>query len=75
MPNPLFEQFGNIGNNKMFQMVKQFNEFRRTFQGDPKAEVEKILRSGKISQEQWNQIQQSANDFQRMLNLMAKAGK
>ena len=38
------------------QMMNQFQQFRQSFQGDPKAEVEKLLQSGKMSQQQLNQL-------------------
>ena len=49
------------------QLVQQFNQFRQTFQGDPKAEVKKLLQSGQISQMQLNQLQQMAKQFQGLM--------
>ena len=40
---------------------------RASFKGDPKEEVQKMLQSGKISQQQLNQVQQMAGQFQHML--------
>ena len=37
------------------------------FHGDPKAEVEKLLQSGKLSQAQLNQLQQMAKQFQSLM--------
>ena len=57
MSNPLFNALGggmSQGNGPM-QMIQQFMQFRQNFKGDPKAEVEKMLQSGKISQQQLNQ--------------------
>ena len=49
MPNPLYQM---LGGGKMqgvvpgFQkMMQQFKQFQSTFQGDPKAEVQKLLQS------------------------------
>lgn len=58
MPNPM-GQFG--------QMMRQFQQFRANFQGDPKAEVQKLLQSGKMSQNQLNQLQAMAQQFQQFL--------
>ena len=69
MSNPLFNALGGgmpQGNGPM-QMIQQFMQFKQNFKGDPKAEVEKMLQSGKISQQQLNQVQQMAGQFQRML--------
>ena len=58
MPGP----FGN-----MQQMMQQFNQFRQTFQGDPKQTVMNMVNSGAISQSQLNQAQQMARQFQQMM--------
>ena len=49
------------------QMIAQFNQFRSSFNGDPKAEVQKLIASGKMSQAQLNQLQGIATQFQQML--------
>ena len=49
------------------QMMNQFQQFKQSFQGDPKAEVEKLLQSGKLSQQQLNQLQQMAKMFQNLM--------
>lgn len=62
MSNPLFNALGGgmpQGNGPM-QMIQQFMQFKQNFKGDPKEEVEKMLQSGKISQQQLNQVQQMA---------------
>ena len=70
--NPLFNALGGgipQGNGQM-QMIQQFMQFKQNFKGDPKAEVEKMLQSGRISQQQLNQVQQMAGQFQHMLKGM-----
>ena len=72
MSNPLFNALGSgmsQGNGPM-QMIQQFMQFRQNFKGDPKEEVQKMLQSGKISQQQLNQVQQMAGQFQHMLKGM-----
>ena len=72
MSNPLFNALGGgmpQGNGPM-QMIQQFMQFKQNFKGDPKAEVEKMLRSGRISQHQLNQVQQMAVQFQNLLKNM-----
>lgn len=59
MNNPFFGAMG--GGNGFMQMVQQFQQFKANFHGDPKAEVEKLLQSGKLSQAQLNQLQQMAS--------------
>ena len=69
--NPLFNALGGgqmPGQMGQFQsMVQQFRQFQQTFQGNPKAEVEKLVQSGRISQQQLNQLQQAATQFQQLL--------
>lgn len=72
MSNPLFNALGGgmpQGNGPM-QMMQQFMQFKQNFKGDPKAEVQKMLQSGRISQQQLNQVQQMAGQFQHMLKVM-----
>lgn len=45
------------------QLLQQFKQFKANFKGDPKAEVEKMLQSGKLSQRDLNQIQNIAKQF------------
>lgn len=69
--NPLFKALGNtpvsglMGN--FGQIIQQFNRFKANFQGDPEAEVKRLLQSGRISQEQLNQLQQAAQMLQQLL--------
>lgn len=71
MANPFLQAMGGRqipGPMGQFQrMVQQLNQFRSTFQGDPKAEVEKLLQSGKMSQQQLNQLQAIAKQIQSFL--------
>lgn len=67
MSNPLFQAFGGVQNNQFAQLVQQFQQFRNTFRGDPQQEVQKLLQSGKISQQQLNQLQNAAQQFQALL--------
>lgn len=69
--NPLFNALG--GNQMMglagqFQgMVQQLQKFSQTFQGDPKAEVNKLLQSGAMSQQQLNQLQSMAYQVKNLM--------
>lgn len=69
MANPFFNALGggNTPVGRFQQMMQQFNQFWSSFQGDPKAEVEKLLQSGKMSQSQLNQLQEMAKQFQGFL--------
>ena len=50
------------------QFMQRFNQFRQSFQGDPRQQVQDWLNSGKISQTQYNHAYQMAQQFQQMMN-------
>lgn len=62
--NPLFQMMG--GNNTP-PIVQQFLQFKQTFKGDPQQQIQQLLNSGKVSQEQYNQAVQQAKALQQML--------
>lgn len=67
--NPLYNQLGGTGPapNSPIGMVQAFMEFKRNFKGDARAEVMKLLQSGQISQQQLNQLQQTAVQIRSMI--------
>lgn len=70
MANPLFQALGGQMPGPMgrFQrMMQQFQQFKAGFQGDPQQEVQKLLQSGKMSQQQLNQLQAMAKQFESFL--------
>lgn len=66
MPNPFAAAMGGAQSGPM-NMMQAFQQFRQNFQGDPRAEVEKLLSSGRLNQTQLNQLQTAAKQFQMML--------
>lgn len=68
--NPLFNILngGMQPQNPMMKMMTQLNQFRQTFQGDPRQQVQQLLNSGRMSQEQFNQLSQMATQIQNMMN-------
>lgn len=48
-------------------MLQQFQQFRSTFQGDPKQTVMKMLQQGKINNPQLQNAMQMAQQFKGML--------
>ena len=68
MSNPIFDAMGNIpfgGNNDFFSQLQQF---KQQMQGiNPREEVNKLLQSGAVSQQQLNQAQQMAQQMQYLL--------
>lgn len=49
-------------------MMMRFNQFKQTFNGDPRAQVQQLLNSGKVTQAQYNQAVQQANQLFNMLH-------
>lgn len=66
MGNPLFNMLGGgMPQNPMNKMVQDYKKFRQEMQGkNPQEEINKMLQSGKLNQNQLNQIQQKAQQMQ-----------
>lgn len=67
MSNPLFKMMGMGNQMPMNNILQRFQQFRQTFQGDPRQQVQQLLNSGRVSQGQYNQAVQMAQQLQRML--------
>ena len=68
MANNLFQAMGpqnNLG--QMGNIVRQFQQFRQTFQGDPRQQGQNLLNSGKVSQAQYDNAVKMAQQLQAML--------
>lgn len=48
-------------------LMAQFNQFKQNFRGDPRQQVQQLLNSGQMTQEQYNQLQGFAKQFMKML--------
>lgn len=58
--NPLFTQMTNQNGN---QFLNRLNELKRSFNGDPNQYIQQLLNSGKVSQQQYNNAVQMANQI------------
>ena len=73
MPNPFFNKFGNANSNmpgpfgNAMNMVNRFKEFKANFQGDPCEQVQNLLNSGQMTQEQFNQLSNMAAQLKDVL--------
>lgn len=63
--NSLYQMFNQ--NNGMNQMIIDFQNFKKQFNGDPHQIVMNMLKSGQITQQQLNQAQAMANQLQGIL--------
>ena len=52
------------------QMIQQFMQFKKNFQGNPQQEVQRLISSGRMNQQQLNQLQSMAQCFQQMMQGM-----
>lgn len=66
MSNSLFNQFGKQ-NNSLEQLAQQARDFRRQFSGNPRQEVEKLLQTGAMSQQDFNRYSQIAQQVVQMM--------
>lgn len=65
MSNPLFGMMQK--QQPMNNLMQRFQQFQQMFKGDPRQQVQQLLNSGKVSQQQYNQAVQMAQQFARMI--------
>ena len=72
MANHLYKQYNQpINDNGLSQIIEQAKQMRKTFNGNPQQVVQNLLNSGQMSQSQFNQLSQIANQvIQAMGNKM-----
>lgn len=72
--SPLFNILGGVANGPSFippvirNLITSFQQFKRVFQGDPRQQVQDLLNSGKISQDQYNNAVQMANELSKYIH-------
>lgn len=66
MNNPIINAMagGGLPNNNLLQ---QFIQFRNNFRGNPQQQVEQLLRSGRVSQAQYDNAVKMARQLQGLL--------
>lgn len=67
MSNPLFGMMQN--QMPMNGLMQKFQQFQQMFRGDPRMKVQELLNSGKVSQQQYNQAVQMAQQMQKMMGI------
>ncbi len=63
--NPLYEQMNQGGNN----IMQRFLQFKQSFKGNPQEQIQQLLNSGRVTQEQYNAAVQKAQMLQKMLGM------
>ena len=66
--NPLYNILNrNPGAMEQNGFMSRFQAFRQAFQGNPQEQVQRLLNSGRISQEQYNRAVKMANELSKMM--------
>lgn len=69
MANPIFNQFGRNVPNPFSQLMAEVEAFKKTFKGSPKEEVQRLLNSGEMTQEQFNEYSKFVQNMGRSLGM------
>ena len=64
--NSLYKQFGRQ-NNPFEQLMQQAEQFKKQFNGNPRQEVERLLRTGAMSQQDFNRYSQIAQQMAQFM--------
>lgn len=68
MPSPLYNA---MGGGQQSPMMKDFRRFMQQMRGrDPNQMIDELVRSGRVSQQQLDQVQQQAQHTQGVLDSM-----
>lgn len=74
MANPLMRFLGGTSSSSMpgpmvnlMQILQQFQQFRASFKGDPKQQVEMLRKSGQMSDAQYQQLEAMAKQIMPFL--------
>lgn len=68
MSNPIFQQMASqMPQNGMNGLMQRFQQFQQTFKGDPRQQVQNLLNSGRVSQDDYNRAVQMAQQLQRLI--------
>lgn len=67
--NPLFNAFGNNNIPSPFaEIITQAREMQKTFKGNPRDEVQKLLNSGAMSQQTFNELSRQAEQIAQFMS-------
>ena len=69
MPNPIYNSMANQ-NNPFAQIIKEAQNFKNTFKGNPREEVQRLLNSGELSQTDFNKYSQIAQQVMQFMGKM-----
>jgi len=61
--NPLYQQMNNSS------FLSRFRQFQQMFKGDPQQQVQQLLNSGKVSQDEYNAAVQKAQQLSKLFGM------
>ena len=69
MANPLYNDLYKMQNvnPELSAFVQNLNQFKQSFRGNPRDEVQRLLNSGQMSQDQFNQLSRMTNQIMQMM--------
>ena len=62
--NPLYQQMTPNSN-----LLQRFQQFKQNFTGNPQEQVQQLLNSGKVSQQQYDSAVRMANQLKQMMGM------
>lgn len=68
MSNPLYQMLGGMQNNGMGNILQRIQQFKNNFHGDPRQQVEQMLASGRITQQQYDNAVRQAQQIMKLIN-------
>lgn len=66
MSNPLYNSIGTTQN--LGALTQRINQLKRTFSGNPMDQIQRMMNSGQVTQEQYNRAVQQAQEIMRAMN-------
>lgn len=70
MANPIYDMMNANNDGGIMNFVKEVQDFQKTFNGDPKAEVQNLMNSGQLSQAEFDQYAKIANQVMAFMPKM-----
>ena len=66
MSNPLYNSIGTTQN--LGALTQRINQLKKTFSGNPMDQIQRMMNSGQVTQEQYNRAVQQAQEIMRAMN-------
>lgn len=63
----IYNDFKPKQTNNMSNFISNFNQFKSAFTGNPEQRVKQLLQTGQMTQEQFNQFAETANQLRSLL--------